>query len=102
MAWQNPAWFPYDVLAIVTAVPRKSGVYAIRNSAGVLYVGEAHDIQVRLLQHLNGDVPGIAEDQPSHFSFELVPARDRVDRRDMLVRELRPAHNLQPLLREAA
>ncbi len=102
MPWQNPAWFTYDVLSVVTAAPRRSGVYAIRSAETVVYIGEARDVQVRLLQHLNGDVPGIERDQPSHFSFELVAARDRVERRDALVQELTPAGNFQPLLRDVA
>ncbi len=100
MPWQSSTWFPYEVSSVVTAAPRKSGVYAIRNKDAWVYIGEARDIQVRLLEHLNGDVPGIVREQPTHFSFELVPARDRVERQDTLIQELRPVCNLR--LPEAA
>ncbi len=102
MPWQSRMWFLYDVSSVVTSAPRKSGVYAIRNKDAWIYIGETHDIQVRLLQHLNGDVPGIARERPTQFSFELVPARDRVERQDALIQELRPVCNWPPELPKAA
>ncbi len=102
MPWQSPSWFPYDVLSVVASAPRRSGVYAIRNKDTWIYIGEAHDIQVRLLQHLNGDVPDIALKRPSEFSFELVAARDRVERQDALIGELKPVCNWPPELPKAA
>ncbi len=102
MPWQSPTWFSYDVLSVVASAPRKSGVYAIRNKEAWIYIGEAHDIQVRLLQHLNGDVPHIALERPTEFSFEPVRARDRVERQDALIEELRPLCNWPPELTVAA
>src|SRR3974390_871259 len=102
MPWRSAKWFPYDVLSVVAAAPRRSGVYAIRNTETWIYVGEAHDIQVRLLQHLNGDVTDIALRGPSEFSFELVPVRVVVEPQDALIGELRPVSNLAPELTKVA
>jgi len=56
-------------------------------------VGEAEDIQKRLLEHIRGDNPCITERQPTAFIFELADADHRVARRNELIGEYDPTCN---------
>jgi hypothetical protein len=78
---------------IIRRAPRASGVYAIFNNDGWIYVGEAGNIRARLLAHF--DVPNacIKRSAPMGFQFELVPAKQRLARKSKLIGELKPVCN---------
>lgn len=75
--------------SIVRNAPKASGVYGLF-SAFWIYIGEADDLQARILEHLDGDDPCIVRFQPSGFAFELASPRDRPSRQKQLVKELQP------------
>ena len=93
MPWTNGASYHYNQIAILANAPAQSGVYALYTAARWVYIGESGDIRARLLQHLTGDNPLIIAAMPTSFSFELVPAAQRVARQNILIAELRPACN---------
>lgn len=63
--------YSFNYNAIVSFVPRQSGVYVLFN-AKWFYVGESEDLADELLQHLMGRRPDINGEQPSTFQFEVV------------------------------
>ena len=69
---------PYNRESILSEAARESGVYAIHNRQTWIYVGETADIQVRLLEYLNGDNECILRHNPTGFQFERCPASQRV------------------------
>ncbi len=75
---------------ILKSVPNTSGVYALWNQNQCIYVGETHDLQRRLLTHLQGDNDCIVRSGPTAFSFESVPAGLRGTRQSALIFQLRP------------
>ena len=76
----------YTRAGILASAPNASGVYALFiNATRYIYIGEAKDIQARLLEHLGGDNVCITRNQPTHFAYDLVPASQRVARQDELI-----------------
>ena len=73
--------------------PASSGVYAVFNATSWLYAGDSDDIRCSLLDHFNGDVPGLAEAAPTGFSFEELGYGERTGRSAYLVRFLTPKCN---------
>ena len=67
------------------------GVYGIFKQGQWLYVGKG-DIRKRLLDHLNGDIPGLLASGPTHWVDELVGG-DPSFREKQLIFELKPLHN---------
>ena len=82
---------------VKTQAPSSSGVYILFSTPGftweVIYVGEAEDIQKRLLDHLRGDNPCIAKRQPTAFICEVADADHRTARRNELIGEYDPTCN---------
>ena len=74
-------------------VPASSGVYGLSNAREWIYVGEADNMQARLLEHLEKTDALRADGVPTGFSFELCPPVDRVARQRRLILELDPARN---------
>lgn len=74
-------------------VPADSGVYALFNSDAWIYVGEAANLRVKLLEHLAGDNPCINSHEPTGFQFELWPADRRSTRRGQLIIQMVPLCN---------
>ena len=73
--------------------PEASGVYTIFSAARWVYVGESDDIRQSLFRHLNESAPCMARFGPLSFSFELIPAGERVARCRTVATELKPACN---------
>jgi excinuclease UvrABC nuclease subunit len=94
MPWLNAGWYPWNSAAITSAAPAASGVYAIASGREWIYIGEAGDVRIRLLQHFNGDNPCVSAGNPDQFSWELVRGdQPRVARQDALILEMRPRCN---------
>lgn len=69
----------------------QNGVYGIFKSGVWLYVGKG-DIRQRLLDHLNGDVPGLLASGPTHWVAESIIG-DPSHREKELIVKLKPLHN---------
>ena len=93
MGWKHLRSFAYTPASIRQNAPAAPGVYGIFTPHTWIYIGESRDIQARLLQHLNGDSPCIAESGATLFSFELVPMQSLAARYQALVLEYRPLCN---------
>jgi hypothetical protein len=87
--------FPFASGGVLSA-PHASGVYALYNPQGWVYVGEGDDIQRRLAQHLGEHGTCIKEQGPTAFQFQLVPAAQRVAVQNQLIAQLVPACNEPP------
>jgi hypothetical protein len=92
--YQGSDTYAFGYLAVREKAPNASGVYTIYTSQRWLYVGESHDIRQSLFSHLNGLAPCMKRRGPLSFSFEVVPAAQRVTRQQALVEMLVPACNL--------
>src|SRR5436853_6029974 len=98
MPFGNKNGYEFTELGIARSAPRASGVYGIYNSQAWIYVGEAEDIEVRLYAHLRGESDQskcILGFQPTGFTFDVYPELVRNVRERALIRELRPACNIQ-------
>jgi len=86
--------------AILTDVPRFSGVYGIFREGVWIYVGEAGDMQARLIQHLTADDSAdIRAQMPIGFTFERVAAESNcaTERADCRIEShLQSADGLKP------
>ena len=96
MPWNNQNSYAYNRPSILQNAPNASGVYALFTRNEWVYIGESGDIQARLLEHLRTDQqenPCIVRYNPAHFSYELWPANQRVQRQNQLIVELRSVCN---------
>lgn len=84
--------FLFQRESILKHAPESSGVYGLF-SAFWIYIGEAENIRGRILQHLEGNDPGIVHYRPSGFAFELASPEDRHRRHEHLIKELQPLCN---------
>lgn len=69
-----------------------SGVYTIFTSQRWVHVGESDNVKESLFRHLNEPSASIARLGPLSFSFEVMPAAERVGRQQALVAALAPTH----------
>jgi hypothetical protein len=78
MPWREPHTVPLTRIDIVSRIPSKSGVYAIKDGEVYLLVGEAWNLMARLLELMN-----VLQDV-GEFSvtYELCGERDRRRRKD--------------------
>ena len=88
------AIYPLAFAAVRHQAPGASGVYTVSGSHRWVYVGETDDIRQSLFGHLNDASAPMDRFGPLSFSFQTVPASDRVSRQKALVAELKPV--LQP------
>jgi len=90
MSFDNDKAWSFNKEAIESFNVGQMGVYAIYNARTWIYIGRG-DIRQRLLDHLNGDVPSINANSPTHFRAEVTG--DSVKREQQLLREYMPACN---------
>ena len=92
-----PASYPFMEGWVKANAPASSGIYVLFSTPGftweVIYVGDSDNVRERLLEHLRGDNPCIAEKNPTSFIAEEVPAERRAERRDILIGEYDPLCN---------
>jgi hypothetical protein len=74
---------------IVANAPVASGVYGLYNAVWI-FVGEADNIRLQLLEHLSGDEPWVYRYRPSGFAFELVQPEARYGRYLELIGQTEP------------
>jgi excinuclease UvrABC nuclease subunit len=95
MPFKNQTGYNFTTAGIVSA-PSASGVYGIYNRTSWIYIGESGDIAARLGEHFSGSSnsnPDILKNAPTAFTYELVPAAQRVQREYQLIAELKPLAN---------
>lgn len=88
--------YTFSESGILASAPKKSGVYVIYNQAQWIYVGEAQDIELRLLSHQRGESdqsPRILRQNPTGFDFETCDAATRVTRERYWINKLDPVCN---------
>jgi len=93
--------YPLTFEALRQRVPNASGVYAIQTARKWVYIGESDDIQQSLFRHLNEPSAAMNRFGALSFSFELVPASERVARQHALMSQLEPACSTEELDAEA-
>ena len=93
MAYEDSGTYVFGYKAIQDKAPNASGVYTIYTSQRWLYVGESDDIRQSLFGHLNEPGACMKRRGPLSYSFEVVPAAERVTRQQALVAALAPACN---------
>jgi len=70
----------------------QQGCYGIFRDDTCVYVGRG-DIRGRLMDHLNGDIPEILEENPTHFVGSLAEGKDQKDLEIALILEYEPTCN---------
>lgn len=97
MAFTETTDFAFTEEGILKYAPRSSGVYGIRNSSRWVYVGEAEDMEARLLSHVRRESDQgycIFNNSATRYTFERVPGEyARKARERALIAELRPVCN---------
>lgn len=97
MPFNQTTGFSFTESGILAYAPKASGVYGIYNSGRWIYVGEAQDIETRLLSHVRRESDQSAcifGNSPTHFVFEQVAGElARKVREQGLIVELSPACN---------
>jgi hypothetical protein len=79
----------FERQSVLLNAPETSGVYGLYSVLWI-YIGEAENIRLRLLEHLDGDNHCINHYRPSGFAFELAGLEQRIRRRLQLAEALEP------------
>lgn len=90
MSWNSPLEYPFTAFSIHENAPRESGVYALCNGDVWIYLGEADNLQEKLLEHLNPDSPHYVVETAMTFSCEKCEPGGRAARLKELVEEFHP------------
>jgi len=92
-AYDGGETYPLAYRAVDQKAPDASGVYTLFTPQRWMYVGESADIRESLFRHLNEPPAWMIRSRPLSFSFESVPAGERVSRKQALVAKLAPAYD---------
>ena len=91
MSYESGGTYTLGYGGVGQKAPEASGIYTIYSAARWIYVGEDDNIRQSLFRHLNDAARCMARFGPLSFSFELIPADERMARWRTLVTELKPA-----------
>jgi predicted GIY-YIG superfamily endonuclease len=83
----------FTAVSIRKNAPESSGVYGLSNGREWIFIGEASNIQARLMEHLQERDTMLANRRPTGFTFEECPPDNRLSRQDALVRQFEPFCN---------
>lgn len=86
--WTNHNWWNYSSNGITVNAPKRSGVYAIGRGDRWIYIGEAGDIQARLMAHRARQTDQstcISGKGADRFSYELWDSAHRGARETELI-----------------
>ena len=83
------SYHKFERESVLLNAPEASGVYGLYNVLWI-YIGEAENIRLRLLEHLGGDNRCINHYRPSGFAFELAGLEQLIRRRLELAEALEP------------
>ena len=92
MPFENHGSRAFTETSILKNAPAASGVYGLSNAREWIFVGESDNLRSRLLAHLRGADPALAQ-APTGFTFELSRPAERLGRQNRLVLELAPVQN---------
>lgn len=93
MSFSECAARAFTAISVHKNAPESSGVYGLSNGREWIFIGEASDIRARLLEHLEERNTTVADRRPTGFTFEVCSPGNRVQRQDVLVRQLEPLCN---------
>ena len=83
----------FSVGGIRAYAPATPGVYGVSNAREWIFIGQTHNIQGKLLEHL-GDMDGqLQQRRPTGFVFEACDPWVMSLRQDRLIREYNPVCN---------
>jgi len=101
MDWDDLPQFSLSRTNVSRHAPEASGVYGLSVPGKWIYIGHSFNIRKALLEYLSGQMPYVLQWQPKHFTFELMPFKDRLARQKELVARHQPVCNrkTQPLVR---
>ena len=91
MPFENYVVRTFTAASIHQFAPAAPGVYGISNSREWIFIGEADNIQAKLLEHRSGQNTSLLQRDPKGFTFEVCADGMRSIRRQFLARELKPA-----------
>lgn len=95
VSWKNPLEYPFNAFSIHENALPESGVYALCDGNAWIYIGEADNMQKKLLEHLNPDSPDYIIETATTFSYETCVPEDRAARLKELEEEFHPQGNLR-------
>jgi hypothetical protein len=93
MDWDDLPQFSLSRTSVTRHAPEQSGVYGLSVPGKWIYIGHSFNIRKALLEYLSGQMPYVLQWQPRHFTFELLPFKDRVARQKELVVRYQPVCN---------
>jgi hypothetical protein len=93
MPFHNDRPCLFDRQTIESFDAGQAGVYALYNDQEWIYIGRG-EIRQRLLDHLNGNIPAINTNAPTHFIAEITS--DALYREKQLLREYKTSCNAPP------
>jgi hypothetical protein len=93
MPFENHGNRPFTTVSIAKNAPCVSGVYGLADAREWIYVGETADIQAELLRHVQNPDAFLRQHPPSGFTYECSTGRQRIERQNRLVSELKPIGN---------
>jgi hypothetical protein len=96
MSFTQCAARSFTSVSIRKNAPQSSGVYGLSNGSEWIFIGEASNIRVRLMEHLEERDTMLTNRRPMGFMFEECPPYNRVFRRDALARQFEPFCNRRP------
>lgn len=88
----------FSTRSILAHAPVACGVYGITNSREWIFIGQAYNIQAKLLEHSSETDTLLRRRQPAGFVYEVCDPSGCPTRRDRLIREYKPVAN--PLAQE--
>jgi hypothetical protein len=90
MPFEQGAPSSFTAISIQNNAPDSSGVYGLSNSREWIFVGEANNIRVALMDQLREINSSGTARRPTGFSYEIAAPGKRIARKNELVRELTP------------
>lgn len=93
MGWDDLPQFSLSRTNVARHAPQESGVYGLSIPGKWIYIGHSFNIRKALLEYLSGQMPYVLTWQPKHFTFELLPFKDRLTRQKELVAHYQPVCN---------
>jgi hypothetical protein len=85
--------YSFSQTSIQQNAPAQPGVYGISNASEWIFVGWSDDVRSALLQHLTVTGSFVLSRVPTGFTFEPCDSARCINRRDVLISELRPFCN---------
>jgi hypothetical protein len=83
----------FSLSSVRNNAPPLSGIYGLSNAREWLFIGEADNIRLALLDHLRETHTPLLEREPAGFVFELCDPGNRLTRQQQLIREYKPVCN---------